>query len=90
MTRVLLAVIRFYRMAISPIRPATCRYIPSCSAYAVEALEQYGALRGGWLAVRRLLRCHPFHAGGHDPVPLPVESAESLTPPSTGSIRPAA
>jgi putative membrane protein insertion efficiency factor len=70
--RVLLAVVRFYRMAISPIRPPSCRYEPTCSAYAVEALERHGAARGSWLALRRLLRCHPFHAGGHDPVPSHV------------------
>jgi putative membrane protein insertion efficiency factor len=69
LARVLLAVVGFYRTAISPIRPPSCRYVPSCSAYAVEAIEQYGAARGAWLALRRLLRCHPFHAGGHDPVP---------------------
>jgi len=74
--RVLLAIIRFYRTAISPALPPSCRYTPSCSAYAVEAIETYGAGRGSWLALRRLLRCHPFHAGGHDPVPPPVGSEE--------------
>ena len=71
-TRPVLAALRFYRSAISPSRPATCRYTPSCSGYAVEALERFGLIRGGWLAVRRLLRCHPFHRGGHDPVPATV------------------
>ena len=89
-SRVLLAVIGFYRTAISPIRPPACRYTPSCSAYAAEAIQHYGAIRGGWLAVRRLLRCHPFHAGGHDPVPLPVESAGRRAPASTRPVRPAA
>ncbi|SHG20059.1 hypothetical protein SAMN05443575_1654 [Jatrophihabitans endophyticus] len=69
LTRLLLAAIRFYRIGISPLRPPACRYHPSCSAYAVEALEVHGGLRGSWLALRRLLRCHPFHAGGDDPVP---------------------
>jgi uncharacterized protein len=77
--RALLAVIRFYRTAISPALPPSCRYTPSCSAYAVEAIESHGAGRGSWLALRRLLRCHPFHAGGHDPVPLPVASAEKVS-----------
>jgi putative membrane protein insertion efficiency factor len=88
--RALLAVIRFYRVAISPARPPACRYTPSCSAYAVEAIELHGAGRGSWLALRRLLRCHPFHAGGHDPVPLPVGPAEMLSPAKNRSGRPAA
>lgn len=70
--RGVLAAIGFYRRAISPAFPARCRYTPSCSAYAAEAVERFGLLRGGWLALRRLLRCHPFHAGGHDPVPPSV------------------
>jgi putative membrane protein insertion efficiency factor len=89
MTRLLLALIRAYQLAISPIRPASCRYTPTCSGYALEAIERFGGLRGSWLAVRRVLRCHPFHAGGHDPVPLPVDSAGSGTPTPTGSARPA-
>ena len=69
MKRVLLALVRFYRRAISPFRPPCCRYIPTCSEYAVEAVEKYGAAKGGLLALRRLMRCHPFHKGGYDPVP---------------------
>lgn len=70
MKRVLLALIRFYQKYISPAFPPRCRYTPTCSQYAFEAIERYGALKGGWLAVRRLLRCHPFHKGDYyDPVP---------------------
>jgi hypothetical protein len=71
-TRAVVRVIGFYRSAIGPIRPPACRFSPSCSAYAVEALERFGLARGTWLTLRRLLRCHPFHAGGHDPVPTLV------------------
>ena len=69
MKKVLLAILRFYRKYISPMRPPCCRFIPTCSQYALEALEKYGALKGGWLALRRILRCNPFHKGGYDPVP---------------------
>ena len=64
-----LGLIRFYRMWLSPLKPPSCRYIPTCSEYAFIAIERYGARRGGWLALRRILRCHPWHAGGYDPVP---------------------
>lgn len=65
----LAALVRAYRRWVSPLTPPACRFYPSCAAYAEEALVRYGALRGTWLAVRRLLRCHPFHPGGYDPVP---------------------
>jgi putative membrane protein insertion efficiency factor len=68
----LLGAIRAYQRWISPVRPPACRFTPSCSAYAVTAVERHGALRGGWLATRRLLRCGPWHPGGHDPVPPAV------------------
>ena len=61
--------IAFYRGAVSPYLPNACRYTPTCSQYAQEAIREYGALRGGYLAARRLLRCNPFHKGGYDPVP---------------------
>ena len=69
MKAVLLLMIRFYRRFLSPLRPPCCRFIPTCSAYALEAVEKYGALKGGFLALRRILRCNPFHKGGYDPVP---------------------
>ena len=69
MKAALLLLIRFYRSAISPLFTRSCRYVPTCSAYAMEAIEKYGAWRGGWMAVKRILRCHPFHKGGYDPVP---------------------
>ena len=67
--RVLLLLIRFYRGAISPMFPSCCRFTPTCSQYALQAVEKYGALKGGYLALRRILRCHPVHKGGYDPVP---------------------
>jgi putative membrane protein insertion efficiency factor len=67
--RLLVLLVRFYQRFIGPGLPPACRYYPSCSAYAVEALTRHGAARGSWLAARRLLRCHPFHPGGVDPVP---------------------
>lgn len=72
MKKLMLSLIRFYRAAISPYRPPCCRFIPTCSAYALEAVEKYGAAKGGVLALRRLLRCHPFHRQKsiqYDPVP---------------------
>ena len=71
MKRLMLAAVRFYRRNISPLRAPCCRFIPTCSQYALEAIEKYGALKGGWLTLRRLLRCHPFYKGNksYDPVP---------------------
>ena len=68
---ILIALVKFYRKYISPLTPPTCRYVPTCSQYALEALEKYGALKGGWLASKRICRCHPFHKGHdfYDPVP---------------------
>jgi putative membrane protein insertion efficiency factor len=67
--RILASVIRGYQLVISPALPPSCRFTPSCSQYALEAVTRYGALKGTWLAARRLFRCHPFHPGGFDPVP---------------------
>lgn len=67
--RVLLALLRVYKTAISPLLPPSCRYEPTCSEYARIAIERYGAGRGSWMAVRRLARCHPFGGSGFDPVP---------------------
>lgn len=69
LTRAALALLGFYRRWISPLKPPSCRYTPTCSAYAMEAVARYGVARGGWLALRRLLRCHPLARGGYDPVP---------------------
>jgi putative membrane protein insertion efficiency factor len=70
MKKVFLAMIRFYQHAISPCFPPRCRFTPTCSHYAFEAITKYGALKGGWLALRRLLRCNPFYKGDYfDPVP---------------------
>jgi putative membrane protein insertion efficiency factor len=67
--RFVLASIRFYQYAVSPHFPPSCRYTPTCSTYAYEAVMRYGPLKGSWIAIKRILRCHPFHSGGYDPVP---------------------
>jgi len=69
MRRVLVLMLRFYKRFISPFLPPACRFTPTCSEYAMEAIAIHGPLGGSWLAARRLSRCHPFHPGGHDPVP---------------------
>ena len=69
MRTILLALIRGYQYALRPLLGANCRYAPSCSDYAGEAIVKHGTLKGTWLAARRILRCHPYHAGGYDPVP---------------------
>ena len=69
MKNILLGLIEFYRKWISPLKSPCCRYIPTCSEYALIAVQRYGPWRGGWLAIKRILRCRPFHKGGYDPVP---------------------
>lgn len=71
--RLLLLLVRFYQLFISPLTPASCRYTPTCSAYAAQAIGQYGAWRGGRLALRRIARCHPWGGHGYDPVPAPED-----------------
>jgi putative membrane protein insertion efficiency factor len=69
MRQILIAPIRGYQRLISPLLPPRCRFLPSCSNYAIEAIQRHGALQGGWLATRRICRCHPLTPGGYDPVP---------------------
>ncbi|QBX55406.1 membrane protein insertion efficiency factor YidD [Nocardioides seonyuensis] len=80
MKHVVIALLRAWRFAISPLYGQVCRYHPTCSAYALDAVTQYGAARGGWLALRRLSRCHPWAAGGYDPVPSRADTAAKPTP----------
>lgn len=78
--RLILGAIRAYQLLLSPLLPPACRFVPSCSEYAATAVRRFGPLRGGWLALRRLLRCHPFGGRGPDPVP-PVGSPSAGRPP---------
>ena len=64
-----IVLVRFYQICISPLKPATCRFTPTCSAYAIEALRKYGPIKGIWLAAKRIIRCHPWGGSGYDPVP---------------------
>jgi putative membrane protein insertion efficiency factor len=67
--KIIILIIRFYQIFISPLFPPTCRYTPTCSAYFIEAVKKYGPLKGSWLGIKRISRCHPGHPGGYDPVP---------------------
>lgn len=67
--RIIIALIRFYQLALSPLKQPTCRFLPTCSQYSIEAIERFGVIKGTYLSVRRILKCHPFHEGGYDPVP---------------------
>jgi hypothetical protein len=78
MRKILIGLIRFYQYAISPFLPPHCRYTPTCSAYAIEAVGRFGILRGGWLALCRIGRCHPWHEGGFDPVEKPAIVAKKI------------
>ena len=69
MKQIIILMIRCYQIFLSPLKLPCCRFYPTCSAYAIEALQKYGAVKGSYLAVRRILKCHPFHKGGYDPVP---------------------
>jgi len=69
MGRVLVAMVRLYQFLLSPLLGQNCRFTPSCSHYAIQAIQKYGAIRGAWYGARRIARCHPFNAGGYDPVP---------------------
>ena len=74
----MLQFLRAYKWAVSPMLPAACRYLPTCSEYAMEAVERYGVLRGGWMALARILRCHPFSRSGYDPVVKRAISCEKV------------
>lgn len=82
--RILIGIIRFYQVVISPLTPPACRYTPTCSAYAREAIEVHGAARGSWLALRRVLRCHPWGGQGYDPVPRRAERGNELETTAAG------
>lgn len=69
MKKILILLVKFYQGAISPHTPAACRYYPTCSEYAIQAILKYGAMKGSWLAIKRILRCHPWGGSGYDPVP---------------------
>ncbi|WP_421157138.1 membrane protein insertion efficiency factor YidD [Peribacillus simplex] len=71
-----MGIIRFYQVAISPIKPPTCRFYPTCSHYGLEAINRFGPIKGSWLALIRILKCHPFHPGGIDLVPEKKEKSE--------------
>jgi putative membrane protein insertion efficiency factor len=79
MRTLMILFVRAYQVALSPLLPPSCRFTPSCSHYAIEALQKHGALRGGWLATKRIARCNPFVPGGHDPVPDPLVPTAPIT-----------
>ncbi|MCA1023172.1 membrane protein insertion efficiency factor YidD [Halobacillus litoralis] len=76
MKQLMIGIIRFYQKGISPFFPPSCRFQPTCSSYGIEAYKRFGFFKGTWLTVRRILKCHPFHPGGFDPVPMKKEHAD--------------
>ena len=83
MQALLMLLIKGYRYLLSPVLPSQCRFEPSCSQYALQAVERHGSLRGSWLGLRRILRCHPWHPGGYDPIPESHTATESASNPQT-------
>jgi uncharacterized protein len=77
MKKLLIGVIRFYQIVISPLKPPTCRFYPTCSHYGLEAIKRFGPVKGGWLTIKRIGKCHPLHPGGIDPVPEKNEVLKS-------------
>ncbi|MDF2903822.1 MAG: hypothetical protein K0S25_1460 [Bacillus sp. (in: firmicutes)] len=69
LSKMVIKIIRFYQIVISPLKPPSCRFYPTCSHYGIEAVQRHGAIKGGWLTIKRILKCQPFHPGGMDPVP---------------------
>jgi len=68
MKKIFIGIIKFYRKYLSPLKKPCCRFYPTCSQYSLQAIEKYGAARGGWLSIKRIAKCHPFHSGGYDPL----------------------
>ncbi|WP_188375969.1 membrane protein insertion efficiency factor YidD [Halobacillus andaensis] len=77
MKHVMIAIIAFYRRFVSPLTPPSCRFVPTCSEYGIEAFRRFGFIKGSWLTIRRILKCHPFHKGGFDPVPLSEDKKDN-------------
>ena len=77
MKKILLKLVRFYQVAISPMKPPSCRFYPTCSQYGLEAIERFGPIKGTWLTIKRISKCHPLNTGGFDPVPEKQEKKES-------------
>ena len=87
MRRVLIGIIRAYQLVLSPLMGRQCRFEPTCSCYAIEAIKRHGSVRGGWMGVKRICRCHPFSPGGYDPVPEPDESKTAPESTESSSVK---